>query len=110
RRVLVVTLVAGAPLISLLILMLCPAVVEYRGLSALDCALVAELFLLRVGVSESASPSLFGRPPSERWLRRAAWGAAALFVAKCGFELVTGRALLAPDLGPGVKLLVPSHW
>jgi hypothetical protein len=33
----------------------------------------------------------------------------AAFVAKCGYELVTGRAILAPDLGEGVRLLPLAH-
>jgi hypothetical protein len=32
-----------------------------------------------------------------------------LFLGKCAYELATGQAILAPDLGQGVKLLPAAH-
>jgi hypothetical protein len=33
----------------------------------------------------------------------------SLFALKTGYEFVVGHALLAPDLGPGVRLLPAAH-
>jgi hypothetical protein len=96
RRVLLVTLLFGPPVISLALLFACPDLEQYRGLSALDCALPLELILMR---------GLSGKPA----LRAAGVLALALFVAKCAYELGTGRALFAPDLGAGVSLIPLAH-
>lgn len=84
-----------APLLSLAVLVSCPSLAEYRGLSGLDCSLVVALILLR-GV---ASPRL----------RKLGWVCLACFGAKCSYELLSGRAILAPDLGEGVALLPSAH-
>ncbi|HEX6765084.1 MAG TPA: rhomboid family intramembrane serine protease, partial [Polyangiaceae bacterium] len=47
RRLFAVTLFCATPLLSLGILLACPELREYRGLSGLDCALVVELILVR---------------------------------------------------------------
>jgi len=110
RRLLVLTLVVGAPLLSLLLLGACPGVSEYRGLSGLDCVLVTELFVLHRAAKRDTPPHLFGHPVP-RWLvSSVGWLAAGVFVAKCAFEVVRGRAVLAPDLGPGVELVAAAHW
>ena len=110
RRLLVVTLLAGAPLLSLAVLGCCPGVGEYRGLSGLDCTLVAELFVLRAWQTPAAPVALFGRALPSAAGKALPWAALALFLVKCAFEAVTGRAVLAPDLGHGVELLPASHW
>jgi rhomboid family GlyGly-CTERM serine protease len=95
RAVLWRVLGAAAPLLSLAVLLSCPSLAEYRGLSGLDCSLLVALVLLR-GV---ASPRLRG----------VAWLGLACFGAKCGYELLSGYAILAPDLGKGVQLLPSAH-
>lgn len=85
----------AAPLLSLAVLVCCPSLAQYRGLSGLDCSLVVALILLR-GV---ASPRLRGL----------GWLCLACFGAKCSYELLSGRAILAPDLGEGVALLPSAH-
>lgn len=85
----------AAPLLSLVLLLAYPRLTEYRGLSGLDCSLVVALILER-GLG------------SARW-RGAGLACLGLFFAKCGYELAFGRALLAPDLGQGVKLLPLAH-
>lgn len=104
RRLFVLTLVFGAPLLSLAILLAAPELREYRGLSGLDCALVAELVLVR-GFGVGAP---FERAPSGA-LRNLAVVCAAAFAAKCAYELVSGHAIVAQDLGPGVVLVVAAH-
>lgn len=95
RAVLWRVLLGAAPLLSLAILACCPTLAEYRGLSGLDCSLVVALILLR-GVA------------SERF-RGLGWFCLSCFGAKCLYELLSGRAILAPDLGQGVALLPSAH-
>lgn len=99
RRLLAWTLGLGTPLTSLACLLACPELTSYRGLSALDCALAAELIASRLV-----------QPKTTPVVRAVALCAAALFAAKCGFELVTGHAVAARELGPGVKLLPAAHY
>ena len=88
-------LLLGAPLLSLSVLLAYPGLTQYRGLSGLDCSLVVAL-IFRRGLANQ---------------RRRSLGVVCLacFAAKCGYELVTGHAILAPDLGAGVKLLPLAH-
>lgn len=95
RRVLALIVLGGAPLLALAILGIHPQLAEYRGLSGLDCSLVVALLGARGLASER------GRSLGVACL--------ALFLAKCAYELVVGRAILAPDLGDGVKLLPLAH-
>lgn len=95
RGLLLGILLLGTPLLSLVILIGCPTLAEYRGLSGLDCSLVGALIWLR-GLQ------------SER-LRGVGVVCLAAFLAKCGYELLSGRAILAPDLGEGVRLLPLAH-
>jgi len=95
RGLLLCVLLVATPLLSLVILIGCPTLAEYRGLSGLDCSLVVALIWMR-GLQ------------SDR-LRGVGALCLAAFVAKCGYELVTGRAILAPDLGEGVRLLPLAH-
>jgi rhomboid family GlyGly-CTERM serine protease len=95
RAVLWRVLLAGAPLLSLAIVLVHPTLAEYRGLSGLDCSLVVALILLR-GVASS------------KW-RGLGWLCLGCFGAKCAYELLSGRAILAPDLGRGVQLLPSAH-
>jgi rhomboid family GlyGly-CTERM serine protease len=95
RSLLFRLLLIGTPLLSLLLLIGCPTLGEYRGLSGLDCSLVGALIWLR-GLQ------------SER-LRGVGMLCLTAFVAKCGYELLVGRAILAPDLGEGVRLLPLAH-
>lgn len=95
RGLLLCVLLVATPLLSVVILIGCPTLAEYRGLSGLDCSLVAALIWMQ---------GLQGD-------RRRGVGALCLaaFVAKCGYELVSDRAILAPDLGEGVRLLPLAH-
>jgi rhomboid family GlyGly-CTERM serine protease len=95
RAVLGRVLLGAAPALSLAILFGYPTLAEYRGLSGLDCSLVVALIVLR-GVASSK-------------LRGLGWLCLGCFAAKCGYELVSGQALLAPDLGRGVALLPAAH-
>ena len=110
RRLLVLTLVVGAPLLSLLLLVACPEVSEYRGLSGLDCVLVTELFVLHRAAMRDPPRRLFGRPVPRWRVSSIGWVAAGAFIAKSAFEAAMGRAVLAPDLGLGVELVEAAHW
>jgi membrane associated rhomboid family serine protease len=104
RRLLALTLFCATPLLSLAILLTCPELTEYRGLSSLDCALVTELVLVRgFGIGSSSSRS--GAGP----LRTLALVSASAFALKCIYELASGHAVFARDLGPGVTLVVLAH-
>ena len=92
RRLLLVLTGIGAPLLSMLLLWLHPTLDEYRGLSALDAALAVALMLLHREQQRAVSML-----------------ALTLFLSKCGYELLTDHALLAPDLGDQVRLLPLSH-
>jgi rhomboid family GlyGly-CTERM serine protease len=95
RALLLRLLLLGTPLLSLALLLGSPSLGQYRGLSGLDCTLVVALLLRR------------GLPDPK--LRPLAWLGLGAFAAKCGYELAWGHAVLAPDLGPGVRLLPLSH-
>lgn len=96
RGLLLRVLVVGAPLLSLIVLIGGPTLAEYRGLSGLDCSLVAAL-IWTLGLQSE---------------RRRGPGALCLaaFLARCGYELVTGRAILAPDLGEGFGCCPSRTW
>jgi len=85
---------------SLVFLAFFPEVHEYRGLSAIDCALAAELAALglegRWRAGDVTGMALF-----------AVVGVA--FVAKTAFEFLAGHAVLAPRLGDSVSLLPVAH-
>lgn len=85
---------------SLLVLLLCPEVQEYRGLSVVDCALAAQLVWLG-----------FRRCRRSRDSLGAAFFAVvgAGFAAKTAYEFAAGHAVLAPHLGDGIALLPASH-
>lgn len=114
RRALVVTLSIGAPLLLLALAHACPALGEYRGLSGIDTALVIELILLR-GFARREPAGGRGVGP---WLTRLLGrhvlrivGAFSLFFSalKLVYEFQAGHAILAHDLGLGVKLLPAAH-
>jgi rhomboid family GlyGly-CTERM serine protease len=85
---------------SLVFVVFCPEVAEYRGLSAIDCALVAQLIVLgamdRRRAGDLARTSLFAV-------------AGVVFLGKTLFEFRTGHAILAPNLGDSVSLLPAAH-
>jgi len=113
RRALMATLLAGAPVLSLALDISCPTLGEYRGLSALDTALVLELILLRGFVRWEADvpglgpwlTRLLGRPA----LRLVGGFCLCLLAGKIAYEFQVGRAILAHDLGAGVQLLPAAH-
>jgi hypothetical protein len=88
-------LFVAAPLLSLAILLCHPSLEQYRGLSGLDCSLVVAL--------------IWQRGLASQRLRGLGVLCLAAFAAKCAYELIAGKALLAPDLGAGVKLLPLAH-
>jgi len=114
RRALLVTLLIGAPLLLLGLELVGPAIAEYRGLSGIDTALVIELILLRgfvrheprsaCGVGPSLS-RLFGRAT----LRLIGACSLALSALKIAYEFHAGHAILAHDLGDGIRLLPAAH-
>jgi rhomboid family GlyGly-CTERM serine protease len=114
RRVLLATLLCGAPLLSCAFWLACPQLGEYRGLSSLDAALVIELIVLR-GFAPRASAAGRGLGPwltralGSRALRAVGWLSLGLFALKTAYEYAAGHALLAPDLGQGVRLLPSAH-
>jgi len=85
---------------GLVVLALCPEVGSYRGLSALNCAFGSQLLLLgmwdRTERRDRAGAALVAL-------------AAVAYIGKTLYENVSGVALLAPDLGPGVLLLPEAH-
>jgi rhomboid family GlyGly-CTERM serine protease len=85
---------------SLVFIAFCPDVAEYRGLSAVDCALAAQLIVLgmvnRRRAGDTAGTLLFAV-------------AGLAFLGKTAFEFRAGYALLAPDLGDSVSLLPVAH-
>jgi rhomboid family GlyGly-CTERM serine protease len=95
RRTLARIVLGATPLLSLALLAGYPGLSEYRGLSGLDCSLVVALIGER-GFSNARF----------RWLGPACLVAFAL---KCVYEMTQRRALLAPDLGGGAKLLPMAH-
>jgi len=115
RRVLLGTLLCGAPLLSCAFWLACPELGEYRGLSSLDAALVIELIMLRgfaLPRAGAARPGLgpwLTRAVGSRALRAVGWISLSLFGLKTAYEYAAGHALLAPDLGPGVRLLPSAH-
>jgi rhomboid family GlyGly-CTERM serine protease len=100
RRFLASTLLVTVLGCSLLFLAFYPEVGEYRGLSAIDCALAAQFIVNGVADRRRA-----------RDVTGAAFFASAglLFFGKTLFEFHTGHALLAPHLGDKVALLPVSH-
>lgn len=116
RRVLGATLLVGAPLLSCMFAWVHPEVSQYRGLSALDAALVVELIVLRGfrGSADDGGPRRgvgpwLTRQLGSSWLQGIGVVSLCLSVAKMGYEFSAGHALLAPDLGPGVMLLPSAH-
>jgi len=114
RRVFALTLLVGAPLLSLLLVVACPSLGEYRGLSGIDTALVVELIWLRGFVANrNAGETGIGPWLSEligrRALRLVGGLCLCLLVCKFGYEFRVGRALLAHDLGASVLLLPSAH-
>jgi rhomboid family GlyGly-CTERM serine protease len=100
RRMLAQSLLGAGLLVAALVLATSPSAIEYRGLSAIDCALVAELITLGVAdARQRRRPVLL--------FALTLW--AAGLVAKTVFELLQGHAVLAPDLGHGVALLPTAH-
>jgi membrane associated rhomboid family serine protease len=114
RRALGATLLIGAPLILLVLESACPALGEYRGLSAIDTALVVELILLRgfvqvAGGSERGLGPWLTRQLGSPVLRVVGGFSLCALLLKIAFEFHAGRAILAHDLGVGVKLLPEAH-
>lgn len=100
-RRLLLRVVSGSSLcVSLLVLVLKPQLEQYRGLSAIDCALASSLVMMGL-VS-----GVFGRT---RGVRFGLMVSGLLLLTKTGYELSAGHALLAPDLGSGIRLLPESH-
>ncbi len=100
RRLLVAAVSLAALGVSVGVLALCPEVQVYGGLSAIDVALATTLLCVLA---------------TSRWIRGLPGGRvligviAAAHVFKAGYEVLLGNAILAPDLGPGVKLLPTAH-
>jgi hypothetical protein len=114
RRALGISLLIAAPMLLLALALTCPALAEYRGLSGIDSALVIELIVLRGFVQrETGTAHGFG-PWLTRWLGQSTLNVVGglslcLLALKIGYEFRAGRALLAHDLGLGVKLLPAAH-
>lgn len=114
RRALLATLLLGAPALMSALALCYPDLAQYRGLSGLDTALVIELILLR----GFAPPARGDEPGAGPWLtrrlgrsllRRVAILSLGLSVAKVGYEACVGHALIARNLGNGVRLLPAAH-
>jgi rhomboid family GlyGly-CTERM serine protease len=114
RRALLSTLTLGAPLLMSALALSCPSLAEYRGLSGLDTALVIELILLRgfappaCGVQRGFGPWLTRRL-GRASLRHIGVFCLGLSAVKIVYESCVGHALMARDLGNGVRLLPPAH-
>ncbi len=96
RRGVVLALIFGAAFTALAVHALSPDLLVYRGSSGLASA----LFVLAALVV-ARSP---GRGP-----RALALLAVALFLAKAGWESLTGQALFAGPLAPGVRVVPLVH-
>ena len=90
-------LLIAAPIISLAVFTLHPALSEYRGLSALDTMLFVRYFL----------GSLMALRAWQRWC----FAVLPLLglATKIGFEFVAGGSLFVGDMGPGVAPLPSAH-
>ncbi|MDQ8206634.1 hypothetical protein QEH52_03880 [Coraliomargarita sp. SDUM461003] len=86
-----------APLLSILLFYLDPALTEYRGLSALDSMLYARVCCGLCSTGERWQRVLFGLLPLLG------------FLGKVLFELLTGTTLFVSDLGVGVVPLPLAH-
>jgi rhomboid family GlyGly-CTERM serine protease len=100
RKLLAWLLLGAGLVVSALILVAYPELSEYRGLSAIDCALAATLMAL--GLSDER---LRRRPVLHGGVALCAVG---LFM-KTVFEFARRHAILAPDLGRRVALLPGAH-
>jgi rhomboid family GlyGly-CTERM serine protease len=100
RKLLVGALMGTMSIVGVWLLLVPSAPLEYRGLSAVDCALAAQLFTL--GCFDQ-------RLRRHRGLFGALVAAMAIFVAKFAYEFATGHAVLAPNLGVGVRLTPEAH-
>lgn len=100
RRCLILALLGTFTFVALWLLGSSSAPLDYRGLSAVDCALAAALMTLG---------SLDARVRSNRWLLGGLIAAAVLFIAKSCFEVAMGHAVLAPQLGEHVRLVPQAH-
>ncbi|MGZ4808457.1 MAG: rhombosortase [Thermoanaerobaculia bacterium] len=90
------TLIASAIVIPLFIHLAMPAVWTYRGLSGVDSALFA-LAACRIAAEQRG------------WSRAMAAIAFAGFLAKIGFEMISGSTLFVRELAPGVMSLPDAH-
>jgi len=100
RRLLLAVLGTAALVVGLGVLLLCPAVGHYGGLSAIDVALATTLLAVL------ATSTRFRRIPGARlWIVLIALA----HVSKAVYEIALGTAILAPDLGKGVALLPAAH-
>lgn len=107
RRLAALALAAGAVLIGLGIQFVSPGLERYRGASGLASALFVagalELARRRPGAARG------GIDPAGGATRLAATFALALFVVKVTWEMITGRALFAGPLPPGVEVVPLVH-
>lgn len=92
-------LALGAGLTALAVHALSPGLLVYRGSSGAASA----LFVL------AAVRSIRARDSSDPWTRVPALAAAALFLAKAVFEELSGQALFAGPLPPGVRTVPLVH-
>lgn len=90
-------LLIAAPLISLAVFTMHPALTEYRGLSALDTMLFVRYCLGSLFVLRGWQRCFFGLLPL------------AALTAKITLEFVFGGTLFVGDMGPGVVPLPSAH-
>lgn len=96
RRDLIVSLALGAVLTAFAVHALSPDLLVYRGSSGLASALFV-LVALRIARSSGGA------------VRTLALLACALFLAKAAWESLTGQALFAGPLAPGVRIVPLVH-
>ncbi len=100
RRLFAATVFVSCFVVGLCVLVLAPHVNHYAGLSAIDVSLATVLLCVLWRSKRVA----------ELPYSRALIGVfAAGHVFKTVYEFAVGSAILAPDLGPGVKLLAEAH-
>lgn len=95
RRLLAIAVVTACSVIGVGVLVACPGVAHYGGLSGVDVALFVVL-------SCAAWEKL---PRGRAWVLLGLLG----LLAKTAYEVVIERAILAPDLGDGVRVLPAAH-
>jgi hypothetical protein len=100
RRLLVTAWLGTSALLATWLVLFGGITLRYRGLSAIDCALATQIVIIAYR---------FAKAHGRQWLCGTLIGVSVLMLGKSLYEFATGHAILAPDLGTGVRLLPAAH-